>query len=175
MAKLRKAFELVRDYSGVISGFCAAGMMFSIVLDVLARQLGTPIYWVTDISLILIVWLAFLGMSWTQAERAHVRVDFLLLSLPKKVRPIIEMISHILSLSFCVMLLVAGTKMAIESVKIGEGTIGIVHMPVWPSRIVLAFGLLLLCLQLGIDVISEVKKILNFKYENSLSSKKSDI
>ena len=158
IALLRRTFELVRDNCGVIAGLSSMGMMASIVIDVLGRQLERPVYWVTDISLILIVWLAFLGMGWTQADRGHIKVEFVLDLLPKKVRSTVEAISWFLSLLFCVFLFVAATESAIESVKIGEGTIGIVHFPAWPARIALAFGLFVICAQLMIDIYGEFTK-----------------
>jgi TRAP-type C4-dicarboxylate transport system permease small subunit len=158
IALLKRIFELVRDSCGVIAGLCSMGMMISIVIDVIGRQLERPIYWVTDISLILIVWLAFLGMGWTQADRGHVRVEFVLDVLPKRMRPIFRTFSWFLSLLLCVFLFVAAALSAVESVKMGEGTIGIVHFPAWPARIALAFGLLILCIQLMVDVFGELTK-----------------
>ena len=158
IALLRRIFGSVRDSCGGISGLCSMGMMISIVIDVTGRQVERPVYWVTDISLILIVWLAFLGMGWTQADRGHVRVEFVLDLLPEQMRPIFKTFSWFLSLLFCVFLFVAATLSAVESVKMGEGTIGIVHFPAWPARITLAFGLLILCIQLAMDMCGELTK-----------------
>ena len=159
MRRLKRSYVAIRRVANVVAGLSILGMMVTIVVDVIARDIGRPIYWTTDISLVLIVFLAFLAMGFTQAERGHVRVEMLLTRVSPRARNVLEMISWILSLLFCVVLLIAGTAKAIDSVRIMEGTLGIIHFPIWPARIVLVIGIFILCIQLAIDIFNSAKKI----------------
>ncbi len=160
MARLKRIFEFIRDYSGVVAGLCGIGMTISIVIDVIGRNINMPIYWVTDISLILIVWLTFLAMGSTQAVRGHIRADFFITRFSPRGRAWFEAISWFFSFLFCLILFIAGVVSAVESVKMWEGSIGIVHFPIWPARIILAFGMLIICMQFIIDIIQELKRII---------------
>lgn len=154
-----KIFEKVRDFLCYSAGWSVLIMMLAINIDVAARNLGNPIYWVTDISIVLIVFLAFWAMATTQAHREHIIVDFFLNHISKRKRAFFEMISWFLSLLFCLILLYSGTKIMIESVKTLEGTLGIVTFPIWPARIAIVIGLLVICIQFVLDIISALKDL----------------
>lgn len=159
MARLKRVFGFIRDSNGFFAGFCTVVIMAFVVIDVTGRNFGNPIYWLTEASLLLFVWLVYLGMARTQFLRGHVRVEFLLSRLSPRAGIISEAISWFLSLVFCLIVLIAGIVMAISSVKMLEGSYGVIHFPIWPGRIGLVFGLLLLCIQLTIDFVGELAKL----------------
>lgn len=156
---LKETFERFRDAVCYIAAWSVMIMMFSINIDVVARNIGSPIYWVTDISLVLIVFLGFLAMGTTQAKREHIVVDFILNRMSKRKRAFFEMISWFLSLLFCLILLYSGINIMMESVKTMEGTLGIITFPIWPARIAIVVGLVVLSIQFVLDIISAMKDL----------------
>ena len=65
-------------------------ILFSLFWQALSRKLGSPSAWTDETARLLFVWMGVLGVHLAQKENIHVRIDAVLLSLPKKVQLIIE-------------------------------------------------------------------------------------
>ena len=67
-------------------------ILFSLFWQALSRKIGSPSSWTDETSRLLFVWMGVLGCHLAQRENIHVRIDAILLSLPKKVQLFIEAI-----------------------------------------------------------------------------------
>lgn len=65
-------------------------ILFSLFWQALTRKIGSPASWTDETCRLLFVWLGVLGCHLAQKENIHVRIDAILLALPKKVQLIIE-------------------------------------------------------------------------------------
>ena len=65
-------------------------ILFSLFWQALSRKIGSPSSWTDETSRLLFVWMGVLGCHLAQRENIHVRIDAILLSLPKKVQLFIE-------------------------------------------------------------------------------------
>ena len=65
-------------------------ILFSLFWQAVSRKIGSPSAWTDETSRLLFVWMGVLGCHLAQRENIHVRIDAILLSLPKKVQLIIE-------------------------------------------------------------------------------------
>lgn len=65
-------------------------ILFSLCWQAVSRKLGMPSSWTDETSRLLFVWMGVLGCHLAQRENIHVRIDAILLSLPKKVQLMIE-------------------------------------------------------------------------------------
>lgn len=64
----------------VIEKFCVLLMVLLVALSalqVLMRKMSSPLVWSNDLTALLLVWVSLLGAVLVQADREHVRVDFL--------------------------------------------------------------------------------------------------
>lgn len=63
----------------VVERLCVVLMLGIVVLtavQVMLRKLASPLVWSNDMTALMLVWVSLLGAVLVQAERDHVRVDF---------------------------------------------------------------------------------------------------
>lgn len=65
-------------------------ILFSLFWQALSRKIGSPSSWTDETSRLLFVWMGVLGCHLAQRENIHVRIDAILLALPKKIQLLIE-------------------------------------------------------------------------------------
>jgi TRAP-type C4-dicarboxylate transport system permease small subunit len=98
------------------------------------------------------VLVVFLGLGLAQQERAHIRAELFISKTSKPVRRYFDLFAHLLGFLFWTAIAVTSFYKAYDSSVTGEYKEGLIKFPVWPVRWALAFGVLLLCLQLLIDI-----------------------
>ena len=79
--------EKVEQYAAVI---LFNVILFSLFWQALSRKIGSPSSWTDETSRLLFVWMGVLGCHLAQRENIHVRIDAILLALPKKIQLFIE-------------------------------------------------------------------------------------
>jgi len=109
--------------------------------------LHNPITWGAQILLLLFFPIAVLAGGYVLLVEGHVRLDVLYSRWSSRGRAIADAATFIVFLLFTTMLAWASIEMAWESVKIREVSWYIFKAPVYPKKIALALGVLLLLLQ----------------------------
>ena len=70
-------------------------ILFSLFWQALSRKIGAPSTWTDETSRLLFVWMGALGCHLAQKENIHVRIDAILLALPKKAQLVIEGLNNV--------------------------------------------------------------------------------
>jgi len=139
---------------GSLSGLAILLMILLIVPDILGRKFfNTTIPGASEANVLLLVILVYLGLAGAQARKAHFRVSFLVEALPAGLQRALKILTTLLSLLFIAMVAWLTCRSAWMSTLQGESSFGIVRFPIWPSRIAVALGLVLLGLQLAVDLL----------------------
>lgn len=153
MRHVTRSVENISEILGGLSGFTTLVITITVVLDVALRaMLNAPIPGATEFSTLLLVALVYLGLASVQAKKANFSVEILVAHLPPGVRRVQEALVTLLSAAAIGLLAWYTGKEALISVQRGEMTFGAITFPVWPSRIIVTFGLTILWLQLVCDV-----------------------
>ena len=132
MLKALKVFTKIIEY------FCAAAMIVitaAVFLQAGYRYIiGKSFPWAEELSILLMIWITFLGSMLAIPRKSHSRIDFLVKKLPAKVQKIIWIIDYLICAAFVVIL-------AIYSIQIVQAkwTIISAGLPVptamWPLAI----------------------------------------
>jgi TRAP-type C4-dicarboxylate transport system permease small subunit len=85
-------------------GLLVAGVLLLIVLNVVTRAFNIALYWVDELAVYAMIWMAFLGASVLIRHRKHVGVTLLAGSLTQPYRRYLAILSHCLVLLFAVSL-----------------------------------------------------------------------
>ncbi|MEK3935473.1 TRAP transporter small permease [Sporosarcina sp. FSL W7-1349] len=154
--KLHRKTEKLSVY---LAGFLIMIMMALITMEVILRKLANySIPGVFEISSQLMVGVCLLGISYVQNEKEHIAIDF----VAKKFPPFIQKITNILIflLGFFITLVFAwqGINSFVDSFKIGEHTIGILPVPIWPGRFLVAFSMVLIAFRFLLDIVNQFRK-----------------
>lgn len=143
----------------LLSGFALLAMMCMGALDILGSNLdvlgltATPVPAAFEFMATMMVVNVFLGISLGQARRRHVRVELLIKILPRPLQIASDVLAHGLSLALFTLIAWFGWQSGLHSTNVGEYTAGLIQYPVWPARLVLAFGATLMALQCLFDLL----------------------
>ena len=154
-------YRAVRYTAGIAASCCIFVMVCTIVPDSIGRFFfSKPLHGTLELNMLLMSAIVFLGLAWTQSQRGHVRVEILISRTTPMVRSVLNIICWAIAFSLFLAITIGGTEEAINSVMIGENLWGVKKFPVWPGKILAAFGSGLLCVQFLIDIGSEFLNVL---------------
>lgn len=138
-----------------VAGFSAFSIMFLVVANSVARKLfNTPLPASIEITQSLLVPLIILPFAFTLIRREHVSTVFLTSKLQDSTRRRLYLCWMLLGfLLFCAV--TYGSYLyGIRSYRMNELTWGAtIQFPVWPAKLVVSVGALLICLQFLIEAV----------------------
>lgn len=151
---LARLFERLTLHLGALSGFATLAIMVAVVLDVAGRFLfNAPIPGANEFSELLLVAMIFLGLAAAQQQRQHFAIEIAIQRLRPSIRRWVELGGWLVSLAIVGLLAWMSGKQAWTAMLRGEASYGVIPFPIWPARVVLAFGLGLLALQIALDIL----------------------
>ena len=134
-------------------------LMFFSTAAVSSRYLfNEPLWGYIDIAEIIMVIVVFFGLAYTQWAGGHVRVElFITRYIKGRLHYAIEALTTFLSLILFVFITIYGFKGAYEAWAINDITLSI-YWPIWPIKLCLAIGSLVLCLRFSVQVFQHTSK-----------------
>lgn len=158
---LRKLIDIAENLSNLGAGWLIISLMVLVASDVVYRATAAKsIAGAYTLSEIIMVGICFLAMAYTQKQRGHVSMDFVVTRLKWKTAQFTEICSSSLSLFIAVLLFYRAAAEAHVAVKIRLITSGIVKWPAWPLKIVVAFGFFLLCIRIAIQLSQQIRLVI---------------
>lgn len=158
---LRKFVDIAETLSNLGAGWLVIFLMVLVASDVVYRTAAAKsIAGAYTLSEIIMVGICFLAMGYTQKQRGHVSMDFVVTRLKGKANQFTEIGASLLSLATSVLLCYRSTVEAHVAVKIRLVTSGIIKWPAWPLKIVVAFGFFLLCIRIAIQLSQHVRLLI---------------
>ncbi len=154
----------INGWVGKILSFFFIPLTLIVMFEVLMRYIfKRPQIWTWDISVMLYGTIILLGGSNVLLQEKHIKVDILLTRLSPKARRIIDLITSPFFFLGCLVLLWEGGKFAWRSLVIGEGMGSIWNPPLYPLKMTIPFGAILLMFQGIVKFIRDLKFVINFK------------
>jgi TRAP-type C4-dicarboxylate transport system permease small subunit len=99
----------------------------------------------------LMVAAIFLGLSYAYRGGVFIRVTFVVDRLPERLRLLVDYLAHLLSLAFCLVVLVATTQQAWRGLH-DDTTLSALALPVGPAYSLVPLGFLALTLLMLVDL-----------------------
>ncbi|EAQ02555.1 TRAP-T family transporter, DctQ (4 TMs) subunit [Pseudooceanicola batsensis HTCC2597] len=120
----------------------AALMMVHVTIDVVLSQfVAEPLPGTVDyVSYYYMVGLVFLPLSFVEYTNEHIKVDLIHDLLPTGARTVLDMLALALSAAFYGLLTWQTWIDAVEKYTIGEKSMGMAAVTVWPGRFFLPIG-----------------------------------
>jgi TRAP-type C4-dicarboxylate transport system permease small subunit len=105
-----------------------------------------------ELVMFLMAVVVFTAISYTQSEKSIVKIELVVSRLPKKAQASLEIVTSFLSLG---LVLLIAWRNVIRSIELRHEQIisPILHVPVYPFYLVVAFGFVLLSLVLLADIL----------------------
>ena len=131
--------------------------MFIGAIDVTATMFGSPVPGALEATESTMVLIVFGGLAYAQIRKRHFRAELLYLRVGLKMRSIMDLIASSSAIIFFGLMAWQGWNEATYSLEISESSSGGVRFPLYPARFILVFGAALLCIQLILDLIVDVR------------------
>jgi len=131
---------------GLLSALTVWLLAITVTYDVILRMLGTPTLWASEVSIYLMLAMAFLGAGATQAADGHFRVNFVRDLCPRKVQIVFDMFAVVISLLFALGFTYGAWKLVAFSRMLDMKTSTILQVPMCLLQGFLLIGGILLSL-----------------------------
>src|SRR5690625_3757332 len=136
--------------------------LFILIILVFSQFLSRYVFdyslsWSQELSRYLLIWLAWISVSFTIREKRHIRVEILKDRLPKKIQTIVEIIVLILWAVFAIFLAVVGTQFVLSIQTSGQGS-PMIGLPMWMVYLILPLAGVLMAVRLIQQFIFLIKK-----------------
>lgn len=142
------AFSRIISAAAVASGAAVFLMMMIGAADVILENVADhPIPGTLEATEALMAVAVFLSLGWTQQAGGHIRVTLFTGRLPAPMRRWLERVAAAASAIFYGLLAWQAARYAWRSAAVREYVSGIFPFPVYPAKIVMACGLLLMTVQ----------------------------
>jgi TRAP-type C4-dicarboxylate transport system permease small subunit len=107
-----KVADKVEKATRVTCVTLGGGMAAVLICGVIARYvMQNPMVWTEEIARVLMIWMAFLGISIATRQRSHLGVTLLVVRLPMPLQRLVKMFTDGLTMWFLYILTVYGIQM----------------------------------------------------------------
>ena len=114
---------------------------------VLRYAFNSPTIWAHELSTFLFGAIFMLGSAFALLHGAHVRMDGLYRLFPPRMKAIVDLLTSVLFYSVCIVLVWKGGEAALLSIKGAERSMTIWEPPLWPIKLAIPIGGILLLFQ----------------------------
>jgi len=140
---------------------CLVAMMVLISAEVVCRSFFAFSLTIVDETCgYLVVALLFLGVAHSLREQALLRVEFLINALPRRARPVVDLVYDTAALGFAVILAWQLYRITVSSHERGMIAPTLMETPIWMPQVVMPLGCALLILALLAEMARDVDRIL---------------
>jgi TRAP-type C4-dicarboxylate transport system permease small subunit len=111
VSRLSATAASIAEWTSVVSLLLMSVLVSSQV--VLRYVLGRALPWAEEAAVYMMVWVAFVGAAGALQQSQHMALTFLVERLPAWVQRMVMIVSHLLVLSFLLLVLVLGLQLAV--------------------------------------------------------------
>ena len=144
----------MRAYLAILQGFAYAAavivgaMALAVTFDVVARNLGWGnTGWVVELSEYSLPVATLLVAPYLLQRNEHVRLDVLLVYLPKRVTLFLERCADVLGMMICAVFVWYGAKLILDSAQLGSMVVKTLSIPEWWQYALIAVSFSLLAVE----------------------------
>jgi TRAP-type C4-dicarboxylate transport system permease small subunit len=146
--RARWSLLTVESWAAAVAGLGLLVMMLIGGLDVILTKIfSLPLPGAYEITETLMVGSVFLALAMSQREKRQIRVELFTEKLGQRKRLALDALSEACSLVVYGLIAWYGVQAAWESVRVGEFSSGLIRLPMWPAKVALAVGAVLMCAQ----------------------------
>jgi len=156
MAATRRVIQRLTIALSFAGMFLLIPMMLLTSGEVVGRALwNQPIPGSVELSSYMLAVFILLGVAYTHQVKGHVRVEMLVSKLPKRTRLTLEVVTTLLSLFIIAILAWQAWVIGLEEKTVSD----MLRIPQWPFRMLVSVAALFLFLELLIDLVDSVGRL----------------
>ena len=131
--------------------------VFHITIDTFSRYVfNKPFSGTMTISIMMLMFLVYLGAAYCEHVHSHIRVDILVRRFSKLWRSRLDLLWLVLAFSIMPLLVWQTFLLAVASWRTGEMAMDIA-LPIYPGKFVISIGFALWAIQIVFSIIEKIK------------------
>lgn len=151
----------IEKFMALVSGLGIFALMLIGVAHVLGRKFfNMPIFGYIDIVEIMMAFMVFLGIAYTERLGGHIRMELFVAFLKGRWLALFEIVGVVLGLGISGVLLVYSWDHAMRALYLGDSTID-AQFPLWPSKIIVPIALAMLFVRLLVSLWAYLRVIID--------------
>ena len=140
-----KFYSLTLQVFAWAAGILLGAMALAVTLDVVIRNLGLGnTGWVVELTEYSLPVATLLVAPWLLHRNEHVRLDALLVSVPRKLALVLERVADVVGILICAVFVWFSVKLILDSARLGSMVVKTLAIPEWWQYVLMpvCFGLL---------------------------------
>jgi len=154
---VKKQITFINKTFAEICGWLLSVIMVLLAVDFIGRGLSMPVIGVAEIAVFAMVAVVYLGLPHCEEQRGHVRVEAVLIRLPKKIKALIDLCCYLLAIFIIAIAIYAAGANAVSAYVDKEAVQGPTPLLTFPVKIVMVIGLIFYLVQLVINFFEDLK------------------
>lgn len=138
--------DTINTAGGLIATIVMWLLAATVTYDVILRSMGEPTLWASEVSIYLMLAVAFLGVGATQSVDGHFRMSIVRDLCPRPVRVLFDLFSLVVCMGFAIGFTYGAWKLISFSLMLNLNTPTILQVPMWMLQVLLLLGGVLLIL-----------------------------
>lgn len=153
LASVNKALLRVERVFCYVAAGLVFVMIFPTTIDVIFRYImEEPLPAIFQLTEFMMVGVVYLGISYVQSLKEHIKIEMATSWLPKLGRDILDLFAYLAGLLLFAIITWQSGRLAWEAWVTQDYTMGIIHFPFWPAKSIIPIGCGLLCIRLLLDI-----------------------
>lgn len=143
LAAIQRAANRLGMGVGYVSAVLMIIMTLSLILGIVMRMVSIDNSWTYDVDLFSLIWVAFVGASFTALREEHVTSGVALENIYPRSARLMLILRFIIIAAFLVVFTISGFTQFVGSVQTHETTLDVMSWPVWVPHLALPVGTVL--------------------------------
>lgn len=161
MGRLSRIVDWLGTGLMVIAALSVVGSMLVGTADVVGTQLFlSPVHGATEGITELMVVIVFMSLPYTQRMRSHIRVELVYSHFGPRGQAALDALTAAVAFLFFGLLFWQAIHAATFSWRVGERTMSVVRLPIYPAKFAILVGVGIVMAQLLIDLYESVRDAL---------------
>ena len=153
-----KAINALGRIMNIAASTVLAAMMLLTVCDVFLRYaFDSPIIGTTELTELMMICVAFLGLGWCAVKRAHLQVDLIMARVSPRTQAIVDSITLFAGLCVSAFITWRCFVESVTSMQLGV-TSSLIQVPDYPFYFILTLGFTALCVVMVTNMIENIAK-----------------
>lgn len=155
-------------FLAIVAGIISILLMTLVTVDVILRNvLNMSIPGTFELVQLSFIGVVFLAIPYVQAIKGHINIDIATRGLPKSFQRGLDVMGCLIGLVVIVFITWQTGLEAWTSFVSGDYTMGIVQIPLWPSKLSIVLGMFFLSIRLSLDTLLYLFKLVEDSSEDS--------
>lgn len=154
--KLNKILKFTNRRLSELCGVLLLIMMILLLINVFSREFGYPIDGLSNLSVLILISVVYLGLSTTEETNQHAAVELLEHRLKYKNKKVLNIVIHIIKLIAIGIFTYTAIGNFGFSLESGEAFTDVVYIPMWPSKLALLIGLIVFEIQIAVNLLKTI-------------------